>query len=634
MRLTTVITALMVGSGSFIAAPNLNIAVSDSTTKAAEEAEELETLVVTATRTPKLLKNTPVQTRLITMRDIEHTGSTNISDLLQQQLPGVEFSLGMGQNTQINFSGFGGGGILFLADGERMAGETLDNPDYARLNLQNAERVEIVKGAASSLYGSNATGGVVNIISATPKEGTHLKLDSRYGSHETQRYGALATFRKGIISNSLDARYDSRGEIRFKHPGDITKAFATHSWNLRDRAVLTFSREASLTARAGYFYRQRKSTSISYDRYRDVSAGLSGRWRDITAAYAFDTYDKSDFDPISGSDTRDYRNRHNSLHAQYSHEFDATGTLTFGGDWLDDYLMSYEFAGGAHSQTNIDAYAQWDWQPAENLWIVPGARYDYFSASDANRVSPKLSLLWRTGNLALRANYAAGFRAPTLKELYMTYDMSGILQVYGNPDLKSETSQNMTLSGEWTKGSLNATISAFHNIVDNRISYIWDEDLKGQHYINIHRMHICGADASVTKAFRCGLTLIGNYVYTFEHYSKGDLRANPTRPHAVTMRADYAHAWKPGWDFTASVNFKWLSGVDGDIMQMYAPESAGIRHYPAYSMLNLHLTQKLWKRLTVEAGIDNLLNYVPATYYYNSPLTTGIGGYVGVGVRF
>ena len=71
----------------------------------------------------------------------------------------------MDQQVSLNMQGFGGNAILFLVDGERLAGETLDNIDYNRLNMDNVERIEIVKGAASSLYGSNAVGGVVNIIS-------------------------------------------------------------------------------------------------------------------------------------------------------------------------------------------------------------------------------------------------------------------------------------------------------------------------------------------------------------------------------------------------------------------------------------------------------------------------------------
>ena len=71
----------------------------------------------------------------------------------------------MSQETSLNMSGFGGNAVLFLVDGERMAGETMDNVDYSRMSLENAGRIEIVKGASSALYGSNAVGGVVNIIS-------------------------------------------------------------------------------------------------------------------------------------------------------------------------------------------------------------------------------------------------------------------------------------------------------------------------------------------------------------------------------------------------------------------------------------------------------------------------------------
>lgn len=610
----------MVGNGVSDTAPDLAVADCDT----------LETVVVTATRTPKLLKDSPVQTRVINSRDIERSGAGNIATLLEQQLPGVEFSLGMAQNAQINFSGFNGGGILFLIDGERMAGETLDNPDYSRLNLQNVERVEIVKGAASSLYGSNATGGVVNIISAKPLEGTHLSLNARYGSHTTQRYGALATYRKGRVSNSLDARFDSHSEIKFPNPGDFSVAFATHSWNVRDRFRIDISDDASITARAGYFRRERDSSAAARDRYRDISAGISAIWKDFNLSYAFDCYDKYDYMKESGSQIRDYRNRQNTLHLQYSHEFDGVGTITAGGDWLDDYLLTYEFAGDSRNQTNLDAYLQWDWHLSESVWIVPGMRYDWFSASRANRLSPKLSMLWRKGSFALRANYAAGFRAPTLKELYMDFDMAGIFKVYGNPDLKSETSHNMNISGEWMKGGLNLTASVFHNIVNDRISYLWNETLKGQQYINLSRMHLCGVDASADMAFNFGLSLHGNYIYTYEHIKKGELRANPTRPHALTLRGDYTRLWKSGWRFSATANFKWMSAVTGDVLDLFSQEAARTQRYPAYSLLGISASQTMWNQLTLTVGIDNLLNYIPDYYYYNSPLTTGIGGYISL----
>ena len=614
--------ALLAGSGVNGAAPDLVVSTPDT----------LETLVVTATRTPKLLKDIPVVTRIITSTDIERSGRPDIGALLEQQMPGVEFSLGMAQNPQINISGFGGGGILFLLDGERLAGETLDNPDYSRLNLQNVGRVEIVKGAASSLYGSNATGGVVNIISRTPEKGFHMRLNARYGSHSLQSYGALATYRKGKISNSLDTRFDSQGEYKFPNFGDFNRSYATHSWNVRDRVTITLSDNASITARAGYYWRQRNSTNVTHDRYSDISAGISGRWKEFTARYSIDIYDKYDYEIATKEQIRDYRNRQNSIHLQYSHEFGKTGILTAGGDWLHDYLMSYEFGSESHTQTNLDAYLQWDWHPESHVWIVPGLRYDRFSASHANRLSPKLSMMWRPGkgHCALRLNYAAGFRAPNLKELYMDFDMAGIFHIYGNPDLKSETSHNLSVSAEYLKGNKSLTVMAFHNIVDNRIAYLWNDSLMGQQYINIKRVRISGVDISLMKSFDFGLTLNGEYVFTHERYTKGDIRANPTRPHALTLKADYSHLWKPDWQFTATANFKWLSAVTGDIMPMFSQVAVRSQRYPAYSMLGLSLSQSFPKDFTLGINIDNLLNYIPEYYYYNSPLTTGIGGSISI----
>ena len=93
---------------------------------------DLGEVVVTGTRTPKFLKDTPIQTRVINSKDLAKLDATNVQDLLQQELPGVEFSYAMNQQTHLNFSGFGGQGVLFLVDGERLAGETMDDVDSIR----------------------------------------------------------------------------------------------------------------------------------------------------------------------------------------------------------------------------------------------------------------------------------------------------------------------------------------------------------------------------------------------------------------------------------------------------------------------------------------------------------------------
>ena len=119
----------------------------------ADKLLDLGEVVVTGTRTPKMLKDVPVLTRVISSKDIQKTDATNIQDLLQTEMPGVEFSYAMNQQVNMNLSGFAGQSVLMLVDGERLAGETMDNVDFTRLSMANVERIEIVRGAASALYG-------------------------------------------------------------------------------------------------------------------------------------------------------------------------------------------------------------------------------------------------------------------------------------------------------------------------------------------------------------------------------------------------------------------------------------------------------------------------------------------------
>ncbi|MBO7570119.1 MAG: TonB-dependent receptor [Bacteroidaceae bacterium] len=162
----------------------------------------LETVVVTATRTPKTLKDIPVVTRVITAEDIRKVDATNMKDMLQQELPGLEFTYSMGQQV-LNMGGYDGNNILFLVDGERMAGESMDNIDFSRLNLSSVARIEIVKGAASTLYGSSAMGGVINIITKDPSSTWAANVNTRYeGATKEWRHGASADFNMGKV-NSL-----------------------------------------------------------------------------------------------------------------------------------------------------------------------------------------------------------------------------------------------------------------------------------------------------------------------------------------------------------------------------------------------------------------------------------------------
>ena len=338
-----------------------------------EDQFDLGTVVVTGTRTPKLLKDAPIITRVITSDDIKKVNANNVADLLKTELPGIEFSFAMDQQTSINMQGFGGNSVLFLVDGERLAGETLNNVDYERLNLDNVERIEIVKGAASTLYGSSAIGGVINIITRESDDPWNLNLNSRFSEHNDQRYGGTAGFNAGKFNSLTNVQYNNVDTYAVDNPGDFSTVFGSRVWNFKERLIYRPLETLKLTGRAGYYFRERNKPGDTQDRYRGFSGGMKANYTfnimsNLEVGYTFDQYDKSDYQSLYKNDVRDYSNVQHNVHALYNYTFNGKHTLTVGADYLRDYLMSYQFTDNAdHTMHTADAFGQFDWNPGRNL---------------------------------------------------------------------------------------------------------------------------------------------------------------------------------------------------------------------------------------------------------------------------
>ena len=607
-----------------------------------ESSTTLDQVVVTGTRTPKLLKDVPIVTRVISDLDIKRMDATNISDLLQTELPGIEFSYSMNQQTSLNMSGFGGNSVLFLVDGERLAGETLDNVDYSRLNMDNVQRIEIVKGAASSLYGSNAVGGVVNIISRESQEPWSVNINGRYGAHNEQRYGGSVGFNAGRFNSMTNVQYTSIDAIDLskgtdnEEVGDYSMIYGNSTLNIKERLIYTPIDNLKFTARAGYFFRERNSSESQKERYRSFTGGLKGNYNitdkdDLEVAYSFDQYDKSDYLVLNDLDVRDYSNVQHTLRALYNHTFADKHILTVGGDYMRDYLMSYQFTdGGSYIQHTADAFAQFDWNPHKKFNLIAGLRFDYFSEAKLSHLSPKLGLMYKLGNCSLRGSYAGGFRAPTLKEMYMNFYMGNIFMIYGNPDLKPESSHNLSLSAEYMKGNHNLTVTGFYNIVDNRITTAWNQALGGQVYTNMSRLQVMGVDANASGKYRCGISWRLSYAYTYEHIKKGEPMLSATRPHTATARIAYDKDWN-NYGLSVALTGRYLSKLTTDVYtEMTSYEQTEKQTYPGYTIWKLSFAQRVWKGINITLAVDNLFNYRPDYYYSNSPSTTGTTCSVGL----
>lgn len=607
-----------------------------------ESLTTLDEVVVTGTRTPKLLKDVPIVTRVISDLDIKRMDATNVSDLLETELPGIEFSYSMNQQTSLNMSGFGGNSVLFLVDGERLAGETLDNVDYSRLNMDNVQRIEIVKGAASSLYGSNAVGGVVNIISRESQEPWSVNINGRYGAHNEQRYGGSVGFNAGRFNSMTNVQYTSIDAIDLskgtdnEEVGDYSMIYGNSTLNIKERLIYTPIDNLKFTARAGYFFRERNSSESQKERYRSFTGGLKGNYNitdkdDLEVAYSFDQYDKSDYLVFGDLDVRDYSNVQHTLRALYNHTFADKHILTVGGDYMRDYLMSYQFTdGGSYIQHTADAFAQFDWNPHKKFNLIAGLRFDYFSEAKLSHLSPKLGLMYKLGNCSLRGSYAGGFRAPTLKEMYMNFYMGNIFMIYGNPDLKPESSHNLSLSAEYMKRNHNLTVTGFYNIIDNRITTAWNQALGGQVYTNMSRLQVMGVDANASGKYRCGISWRLSYAYTYEHIKKGEPMLSATRPHTATARIAYDKDWN-NYGLSVALTGRYLSKLTTDVYtEMTSYEQTEKQTYPGYTIWKLSFAQRVWKGINITLAVDNLFNYRPDYYYSNSPSTTGTTCSVGL----
>lgn len=599
----------------------------------------LEEVVVTATRTPKTLKDVPVVTRLISAEDIRKTDATNIQDMLVEELPGLEFTYTMSQETSLNMNGFGGKSVLFLVDGERLAGETLDNIDFNRLNLDNVGKIEVVKGAASALYGANAVGGVVNLITRESTEPWKVKISSRYKTlGDEWRTGGDINFHNGKWTSNTNFQNTTARTVKltdaFDTESNLQNLFGGSTYNIKERLSFQASDKLRLVARGGYF--NRISTRINYDdHYVDYNGGLRCNWnlhpeQNLELSYSYDRYDKARY--VSGNRTHDhdYSNRQHIVHALYNY-FIGKHVLTAGTDYMHDYLTTYQFSdNNVHCQSTVDAYVQFDYNPLTLLNVIASVREDYFSESKNNSVTARLAIMLKFNRFSIRANYAGGFRAPTLKEMYMNFDMAGIQMIYGNPYLKPERSHNFNLAlehnGNLRKGIFGGTYSVtgtgYYNLYDRRIitaDFPGDEfNEPGAIYCNENGVRVYGLDLSARYKSLMGIGVLFNCNYLHTSGQTVDSQFSQPRPHSMTWRLDYEKRLCSVYKIYAGISGRYLAKHDTD---------------NAYSLWKFTLQQEICRGINLNFSIDNLLNYKPTVYFWNTLPTKGRTWSVGVSLN-
>lgn len=603
---------------------------------------QLNDVVVTGSFVAKPLKEVPVLTRVISQKEIQALNPMNVETLLQYELPGLQIGYNsMSQMPEISYQGMDGEYMLFLIDGERVSGEGADhNVDFTRFNVDDIERIEVIKGAQSTIYGSNALGGVINIITKTANRPFSGNLNARYAGSNGQKYTASTGVKKNRLTSYTSLTYrtkdtyeigDEVGKTTVTEGSDgssaeeqedagSTTVYGYNIWDFLQKIGYTCNEKLNADLK-GSFYRNKRDKRVG-KMYQDIFLDytlngkvtyLPGEKQQLVIGYIYDNYQKNQDYFLSGKKTTDYRNIKQTPRIDYTGTFGKhTVSVGFEGDF--EYLKHYMLEDSSHVDNQLYAfYAQEDWDILDELNIVAGVRADYHEKYHWH-VTPKVSLLWHfCDHVSFRAGYAQGFRSPSLKELYQAYDMGGMgwFMLYGNPDLKPETSNQISLSGEFTKGGLNMSVSFAHNRFRNKIAYMsLGDGSSDMQYVNADNAKTTALETILRYRFGFGLILTGSYAYTNDYEEVDGRNTSLVRPHTATFNAMYSHKFgKIG--FNCSLNGQWGAKFDTYTRNQnddgtYAYE---ITTYDARTMCSLNTGVTLPKGISLNLGIDNLFNY-------------------------
>lgn len=635
----------------------------------------LEEVVVTGTGTEHYLKDAPVQTEVITRRALEQFQARSMEELLAGLSPSLTFHDGsMGSHIQLNE--LNNDYILILIDGKRMNGDVGGQNDLNLLNPANIERIEIVKGAASSLYGSDAIAGVINIITKKHHDKTEFTSTSRVGAYGDVRESASLGLTIGQVKSMTGVNFhhtdgwrntDLQWNQQQLKPGSTMKTVnRSTNYTLTESLDWNVNNRLSLTASGSYYERWvvRPHGPWSYlpndFYYRNYDFAAGGKYRlggrnYLTADLSYDRYGYfydyklqevtdyfKDGDRITyfpGQRIKQSVQRQVLGQAKGVFYIGDRHLLNTGFEYLYNHLESpHHIDGDRASVYTLAAYAQEEWTAADDVVLTAGARGTVHKETGFN-LSPKIAVLYNKGDFRLRASYALGYKSPTVKELYYNYTATlggGSLTAYhGNKDLKAQTSQYASVGAEYAGRKFQASVTAYANFLRNMIELVeinltaeekLDEIEKSKMYLNLTQARIWGVDFTFNYQPVQTLTVSGGYSFSDPRAQYPDQGADymkyipidATSQHNATLNASWHHTWSryrlglAVYGRYQSVR-RYVEDNDADAFQTW-------RINTAHTLLGM----KKWT-LTLNVGVDNLFNYLDRTPFGRNRATTTPG---------
>jgi outer membrane receptor for ferrienterochelin and colicins len=589
-----------------------------------EDFFQTQQIVVTATRTEKLMEDVPVVTELVTQAEIEEKGAEDLSEILEDR-PGIAIESGTTGGQFLYMNGVDSRRILVLVDNVPLSGKLNNRLQLNLIDADKIDHVEIVKGPGSALYGNDAMGGVINIITKGYSENLKLQANGRVGSNDL--YSGNFSFsgsNKGLdyalnVDHLREGFDQGASEIEIK---ETLSSSVNGKVRYQNDAIggLAFSGE----------YKKDEQTSESA-----FMGGISDNNAKIKNLNSNLVWNKAFSDRFNlrliGYYTDNFRTYESaSQGSSQPASIDTTTDELFG--VKSDFTVTpfekvkvdfgFDFSSNDYENERLPAvqnrkqsgvFTQVETNLINNFTFTIGGRYDKITDLEGY-FSPRLSAMYTFNSvLKLRGSYGGGFRAPSFIELYSDFPIPipGMpLRVVGNPDLKPEKSMGGNLGVEYLWNSfllVNATL--FHNKFEDMIVDYEPQPLTYS-YLNVESATFRGVELQTRLYLLNNLTTTLSYNFTDIDQKEEDVAFSKISPHTASLRVTYGLFQNR---LKLSLRDQFFS--ERDILVVSGMSGAYTKvKKDAYNEVDLTLSYNLNKLLTLRLGTTNLTDYTDKDY--------------------
>lgn len=600
-----------------------------------------ETMVVTAAGFSQAIQNAPASISVISREDLESRYYRDVTDALKN-VPGVTVT-GGGDNTDISIRGMGSNYTLILVDGKRQTSrQTRPNSDGPGIEqgwlppLQAIERIEVIRGPMSTLYGSDAIGGVINIITRKDQQqwsgnvqlSTVVQENRASGDEQSANF-----FVTGPLSDALSLQVygqtTQRDEDEIEHGyGDKSLRSLTSKLNYQLNPDHQLQLEAGVSAqdRENNVGKSAQSSGSKTDneyRRNHIAVSHQGDWQDVGQSDTYLQYEENTNKSREMSiDNTVFKSTLVAPIGEHMLSFGVEGKH----ESLED-KTSNKISSRTHiSNTQWAGFIEDEWALAEQFRLTFGGRLDH-DKNYGSHFSPRVYGVWNLDSAwTVKGGVSTGFRAPQLREV--TQDWGQVSRggnIYGNPDLQPETSINKELSlGYLSDTGLRASLTAFHNDFKDKITRVKCPDSictsgKNQfgadptYRVNIDEAETYGAEAEFGFPITDTIDFGSSYTYTRSEQKTGEFAGKP-----LEKLPKHLFSSSLNWQTTDRLSSWTNLNYRGKEVQSNGSASSSKKMAPSYTFIDAGITYALTDTATIKAAVYNLfdqdVNYAEYDY--------------------